>query len=221
MQVASSGPNSATSKLLPQGSGGTFLGRPSALLGDSTAKPATPVVGVPVPVNQGQYSTALQNPVGILERERVAVPPKQTSPAMPLPAAVLQKKSESLLKEYLSVADLNEVLLCVEELKSPDFHPQLVQLAVSMGLQSQDRDRELIRKLLEFLCSKKVLSERDVRTGIMMVADLLEDLALDIPMAPKHIGDLVGKASLAGVAELGLLVDIIQNRRPNAEKVSI
>lgn len=118
-------PNSVNSKLLPQGSSGTFLGRSSALLGESAAKPAASFLGVTAPTHQGQYSVAPKNPVGIPEKERVPVPPKQTAPTVSLPASALQKKSESLLKEYLSVVDLNEALLCVEELKSSDFHPQL------------------------------------------------------------------------------------------------
>lgn len=212
MQALGSRPNSVTSKLLPPGSGGSFLGRPSALLGDSAVRAtATPIprqnVGVLEPLNQGQLGTAPKLP----EKGRVTgPPPKQTAPVATLSPAALQKKSDALLKEYLSVADLNEAMLCVEELQSQDFHPQLVQLAVSMFVESQDRDRDLIKKLLEYLWSKKVLSEKDVSTGIMLVAEQLEDLALDIPMAPKHLGDLVGNFLLSEVVNLGLLVDILQ-----------
>ena len=43
-----------------------------------------------------------------------------------LSLAVLQRKSESLLKGFISVGDLKEARLCVEEPQSPDFHSQLV-----------------------------------------------------------------------------------------------
>eukprot|EP00250_Pteridium_aquilinum_P011831 c20336_g1_i2 orf=506-3106(+) len=208
MPVVGMRPNFANTKFSSQGNSGIYMGRPSALLGDVFGKPVHPIVNMPTPLKQGPYNTSSGNYVGTMER--IETPLKQTATVASLPSAALQKKSESLLREFLSVGDLKEALLCVQELQSPEFYPQLVQLCVTMALDSTDRGRELISKLLEFLWFERVLSQGDVRVGIMMVAEQLEDLAIDVPMAPKHIGDLVGKASLAGVADIGLLIDIIQ-----------
>lgn len=204
-------PNSASSKLLPQGSGGPFFGRPSALLGDSALRTAPPAPRVLEPLNQGQFGTNVKLP----DKETINVPPpkvpppKQTAPPA-LSSAALEKKSDSLLKEYLSVGDLNEAKLCVEELQSRDFHPQLVQMAVLMLLEAQERQRDLVGKLLEFLWSKKVLSTKDVTSGIAMVAEQLEDLVYDVPLAPKYLGNLVGKLLLSEVVDVGLLQEILQ-----------
>lgn len=227
MPVSGTVPNSTTSKLLPQGSGGLGYGRQSALLNDSAAKAGTPPihrqgVGTAESVGQGQghYGTAPRNAAVVLEQERVTVPLKQMAPPASSPPAALSKKSESLLKEYLSVADLNEAMLCVEELQTPDFHPEFVQMTVSMGLESQDRERELIRKLLENLCLKNVVAERDIQAGVVRVAEQLDDLALDIPKAPEHVGDLIGKLSVSGVVDLGLLVEVIQSAKdPGLKKI--
>lgn len=203
-------PNSASSKLLPQGSGGLFYGRSSALLGDSAVKTAPPIprqnVGVLEPLNQGQFGTNAKPP----EKEKVNVPsPKQTAvPA--LSSAALEKKSDSLLKEYFSVGDLNEAKLCVEELQNKDFHPQLVQMAVLMLLEAHERQRDLVGKLLEFLWSKKVMSTSEITSGIAMVAEQLEDLVYDAPLAPMLVGNLVGKLLLSEVVSLGLLQEILQ-----------
>lgn len=186
-----------------------FMSRPSALLGDAFGRPVMNVL--PNPLRPGPYNApsnmTQQSSVGSLER--VEAPTKQIT-ATALPPAALQKTMESLFEEFFSLGDCDEALLCVQDLSSPEFHPHLVQTGVTMAWESTDRGRELLIKLLEFLWSKRVVSQGDLRVGIMMVAEQLEDLALDIPMAPKYLGDLIGKASLAGVAELGLLVDIIQ-----------
>lgn len=207
-------PNSASSKLLLQGSGSSFLGRPSALLSNSSAKPVAPILGQNAGIlqstSQGEHGVSQRNFVGILEQERVAGPPKQTGTEVSLYPAALSKKAESLLKEYLSVVDLKEAMLCVEELQSPDFHPQVVERAILMGLQGQERDRELIRNLLEYLYSRRVVSGRDVGAGIMLVVEPLDDLAIDIPIAPRYIGDLIGTFSLSGVVDLRFLVDVIR-----------
>ncbi|KAI5061888.1 hypothetical protein GOP47_0022427 [Adiantum capillus-veneris] len=211
MPLAGMRPNVAANTRFPsQGNGVAFMATPSALLGDAFGRP---VMNAPPPsLRQGPYNAQSDVTLksSVKSVERVEALSKQTIIGNAVPSAVLQKKTESLFEEFFSLGDLDEALLCVQDLKSPEYNPQLVQIGVTMALDSTDQGRELISKLFEFLCSKKVLSQGDVRAGIRMVAEQLEDLALDIPMAPKYIGDLVGKASLAGVAELGILVDIIQ-----------
>eukprot|EP00249_Psilotum_nudum_P023070 c28740_g1_i1 orf=193-2736(+) len=206
--------SSASTKLLPQGSGGLFTGKSSALLGDSAPRSAPlsrPSYGLPDNAIQEQFGSSMRITSGI-DRERTGplLPLSQPPPPEKIPAvAELSKKSESLLKEYLSIADLNEAMLCVQELQSPEFHPEFVHLAISMGLELQDRQNELISKLLEFLHSKKVISERDIGTGALLVGEQLDDLAIDIPMAPKHFGELIGRLLVVGVFESRRLSEII------------
>ena len=112
---------------------------------------------------------------------------------------VVQRKSESLLKEFISVGDLKEAKLCVEELQSPDFHSQLVQMAITILLESlegQQRERDLVKKLFVHLWAEKVLSDKDIKAGMILTSEQLEDVVLDNPSAPKHFGDLIGKLIL-------------------------
>ena len=69
--------------------------------------------------------------------------------------------------EFL-VGDLKEVKLCVEELQSPDFHFQLVQMAITILLESLEGtiggERDLVKKLFVHLWAEKVLSGKDIKT---------------------------------------------------------
>ncbi|MCO5605952.1 hypothetical protein L7F22_060138 [Adiantum nelumboides] len=197
-------PNSASSKFLSQGSAVSLINRPSALLGDSTVRTTPPAPRVLEPLNQGQVSTNAKPP----EKEKVFLPPKQAAPPASNTAA-LERKSDSLLKEFLSIGDLNEAKLCVEELENKEFYPQFVQMAVMLLLEAQDRQRDLVGTLLEFLWSKKVLSTKDIVSGIGMVAEQLEDLAYDVPLAPKHLGSLVGKLLVSEVVTTESLQDVL------------
>ncbi|MCO5568939.1 hypothetical protein L7F22_022642 [Adiantum nelumboides] len=197
-------PNSASSKFLSQGSAVSLINRPSALLGDSTVRTTPPAPRVLEPLNQGQMSTNAKPP----EKEKVFLPPKHVAPPASNTAA-LERKSDSLLKEFLSIGDLNEAKLCVEELENKEFYPQFVQMAVMLLLEAQDRQRDLVGTLLEFLWSKKVLSTKDIGSGIGMVAEQLEDLAYDVPLAPKHLGSLVGKLLVSEVVPKELLQDVL------------
>ena len=158
-------PAGTSSKLLPTGSGGTFLGRPSALLGDAGASRPVPTL-IPTRQNVGVLEQLNQ---GRAEREKIIE--QVSKPAAPAPAglspAVLQRKSESLLKEFISVGDLKEAKLCVEELQSPDFHSQLVQMAITILLESLEGtiggERDLVKKLFVHLWVEKVLSSKDIK----------------------------------------------------------
>jgi translation initiation factor 4G len=124
------------------------------------------------------------------------------------PATDLPKKTESLVKEYFSVMDLNEALLCVQELKAPYFHPDLVQMTLSLALDRRDRECALVLKLLVYLNAKAVISSQDLRGGVLQIAEQLEDVAMDAPRAPKQFGEMVAGLILAGASELRLLLEV-------------
>ncbi|CAK9861936.1 unnamed protein product [Sphagnum jensenii] len=130
---------------LAQGSGGYgFLGKPSALIGSGTAQ-------LNLLPRQSGYVGEYQ---GVLDTAKEAVrsspPAAQLQPAE-LPATDLSKKTLSLVEEYFSVVDHNEALLCVQQLKAPDFHPELVGIVLSLALDQRDRECALVWKLLVHL----------------------------------------------------------------------
>jgi translation initiation factor 4G len=117
----------------------------------------------------------------------------------------LVRRSESLLKEYFSIVDLNEALLCVQELKKPSFHPEFVRIAISTALEMREKECGLVLKLLVHLQSKGVVSSEDLRGGVVMVAEGLEDMAMDAPLAPKQLGGMIAGLILSEASEVRLM----------------
>ncbi|GER39518.1 eukaryotic translation initiation factor iso4G [Striga asiatica] len=113
----------------------------------------------------------------------------------------LKKKTVSLLEEYFSVRLLDEALQCVEELKSPAYHPEVVKEAISLGLEKSPPGVEPVAKLVNYLLEKKVINVNDVGTGCQLYAALLDDLAIDLPKAPANFGEIVGSLVLGGGLE--------------------
>ena len=183
------------SRLLPQGSGGFISGKTSALLQGSAAPPARPsnyVLGAEpspqVPVSAKPIPTLSALP-------RVEKP--QASAAT-LNLVDLQRKTVSLLEEYFAVRLLDEALQCVEELKSPAYYPEFVKEAISLGLEKSPPCAEPVAKLLEYLFAKKVISARDIGTGCLLYASMLDDVGIDVPKAPNNFGEIIGNLVLAG-----------------------
>lgn len=198
--------STVNSKLLPQGSGGTISGRSSALVhgggGATSARPQNigfstePPPQMPSPVKA----------VSAIPSEK----PQAQAPAPKLNVEELQRKTSSLLEEYFSVRLLDEALQCVEELKAPAYHPEVVKEAISLGLDKSPPCVEAVGSLLEYLFIKKVLSARDIGTGCMLFASLLDDIGIDLPKAPNNFGEIIGKLLLAGTLDFKVVREILK-----------
>lgn len=190
-----------SSKLLPQGSGGLISGRGSALVHGSGGAPPTPTN----PSNFG--SDAEASPV------RVAPPMPSEKPLSAAPKMnndVLQRKTRSLLEEYFSVRLLDEALQCVEELNSPAYHPEFVKEAISLALDRSPPCVEPVANLLEYLLIKRILTARDIGTGSLLFASMLDDIGIDLPKAPNNFGEVIGKLILAGGLDFKVVKEILK-----------
>ena len=122
---------------------------------------------------------------------------------------LLVKKTQSLLDEYWSAQDVEEAVLCVRELSTPHFHPQLVCQVLTSVLERKDRHRELAVMMLHRLWSEGLVTESQLQTGIQDVASLIEDLEIDIPLAGRLIMQMIGKLIAFGCVRLGTIPRIL------------
>lgn len=156
-----------------------------------------------------------------------SVEPAPPSPARTVPAAsmrpinqmpfagrlgpeALKRKTTSLLEEYFSVRMLDEALQCVEELKSPDYHPEFVKEAISLALEKSAPCLEPVAKLLEYLYAKKVLTSADIETGCLLYGSALDDVGIDLPKAPNNFGEIIGMLILGGELNFKVLEAVLK-----------
>jgi hypothetical protein len=59
------------------------------------------------------------------------------------------------------------------------------------------------------LYSEKILPDKDIEAGLMLITDGFDDTAIDIPLAPRFLGELVGRLCLAGATDFRVLKDIM------------
>ncbi|KAG9137394.1 hypothetical protein Leryth_017721 [Lithospermum erythrorhizon] len=194
---------SLNTRLLHQGGG---LSGTSALLQGT---------GPPAPVRQANYGFGVvpqaEVPPPVRPSFTASSPPVANNPTPPFTPDELKRKTISILDEYFSILLLDEALQCLEELKSPSYHSEFVKEAISRGLEKKPPQTvDQAGKLLEYLFAKKVLTPRDVISGIMLYASLLDDLAIDFPKAPTYFGEIVGKLVLAGALDFKLVKEILE-----------
>uniref|UniRef100_A0A2P2MMB1 MI domain-containing protein n=2 Tax=Rhizophora mucronata TaxID=61149 RepID=A0A2P2MMB1_RHIMU len=197
---------SLNTRLLPQGSGGFVGGKSSALLGSGNPPSHTSSFGFSTesPSQVSAPSKTFPTPYTPLVSEK------------PLPAAVklnsdeLRRKTVALLKEFFSVRLLDEAFQCVEELKSPAYHPEVVKEAILLALEENPPCVEPVAKLLEYLFAKKVLTARDIGTGCLLYGSMLDDIGMDLPKAPKNFGEIIGKLVLAESLDFVVVKEILK-----------
>ncbi|KAM1550438.1 hypothetical protein PS1_043233 [Malus domestica] len=199
---------SLSSKYLPQGSGGMIAGKTSALLGaGGPPSRAEPFTQNPKPVVPAASSIPAEKP---LAPATVSNSSKPLTPAAISNLAVLQRKTVSLLEEYFSVRILNEALQCVEELKAPAYHPEVVKEAINLALEKIPPCVEPVIKLLEFLVNKNMLTPVDIGTGCLLYGSMLDDIGIDLPKAPTNFGEILGKLALAKVLDFKVVMQILK-----------
>lgn len=192
------------SKFLPQGSGGIVAGKTSALLqgGGTPVEPSSlsgikPVTQNPKPVTPAAASV-------------VPSPEKPMAPATGSIPVNFHRKTVSLLEEYFSVRMLDEALQCVEELKAPAYHSEVVKEAISLALEKSPPCVEPIIKLLEYLLNKNVLTARDIGTGCLLYGSMLDDIGIDLPKAPNNFGEVLGQLVLAGGLDFKVIKEVLK-----------
>ncbi|XP_027358510.1 eukaryotic translation initiation factor-like isoform X1 [Abrus precatorius] len=191
------------SKLLPQGSGGIISGRNSALVHGGGAFSARPL-------NFGLGAEAASQLSSPAKTVSSVSSEKPLTPAARLNTEDLHRRTVSLLEEYFSVRLLEEALQCVEELKSPSYHPEVVKEAISLALDKSPPCVEPVANLIEYLFIKKILTTRDIGTGCLLFASQLDDIGIDLPKAPSNYGEIIGKLILAGGLDFKVVGEILK-----------
>ncbi|KAK1276206.1 Eukaryotic translation initiation factor isoform 4G-2 [Acorus gramineus] len=193
-------PVNLNSRLLPPGSGSELGGKTSALLQGVGAPPPRQTNFSPV------SDSPVKSPVRVQPTPAAASPP----PAPRVNPIDLQKKTVSLLKEYFSVLDLNEAKQCVEDLKSPQYHGELVKEAITLALDVSPPCGDLVVKLLEYLLAQNVITSRDIGIGCLLYGSVLDDIAIDLPRAPANFGEVMGKLILAGGLDFKVVKAVLE-----------
>lgn len=122
-------------------------------------------------------------------------------------------KTESLLKEFLSSLDFTEAIRCLEDLNldtKDRWH--VVGTTLDFGLElgsgeSKSKERSRTVALLAKLKENKWLKEADLAQGLREVAKNLPERAVDLPVAPKLLGEVVGLLASKGALGLAPALD--------------
>ncbi|KAK4752331.1 hypothetical protein SAY87_021129 [Trapa incisa] len=121
-----------------------------------------------------------------------------------LPEERLRDMSIAAIREYYSAKDVKEVALCIKDLNSPSFYPNMVSLWVLDSFERKEMERDFLTDLLINLSKPQsgTLSQRQLIEGFESVLTNLEDAVNDAPKAPAFLGRIFGKVAAEDVVPL-------------------
>jgi len=110
----------------------------------------------------------------------------------------LKEEVTLLLEEYLETGDLVEADKCVRRLNAPSFHFQLVKLALRLGFPKKPEDRKRVLALLASFAKSGLVSRDHICQGFEVCLEVLDDIKLDVPEAPKLFSEMATEAHNQG-----------------------
>ena len=138
-------------------------------------------------------------------------PVEKKKVAAKLTAEEVPEQCAKLFEEYKSASDLKEALLCVQDIakRAPDS-AAAVELFCVLAVQdvvndSTERAAEQMTKLLAYAAEHGAVSAAPLQAAVGKQLSQLDDLAIDVPMAPKLLGMVLGGLISAKALEAAYL----------------
>ncbi|XP_056598709.1 eukaryotic translation initiation factor 4 gamma 1a isoform X2 [Triplophysa dalaica] len=130
-------------------------------------------------------------------------PPAQSKPA--LSEDEMDKKSKSIIEEYLHINDLKEALQCVQELNSSSLLFVFVRNGVESTLERSTITREHIGLLFQKLVSAGILPAEQYYKGLQEILEMADDMAIDIPHIWVYLAEIITPMLQEGGIPMGHL----------------
>jgi len=147
----------------------------------------------------------VEKAVSLLNREHCTARLERVwGPGDGRPVVELKKEMDQLLQEYLLSRELDEAARCVKELDAAHFHHELVKRGVKIAMEMMDGGKDTLEHLdamsalFGFLVKNAIISEYQVQKGVARLHQLLPDLKLDVPTAPKLLEEFETMAKESG-----------------------
>ncbi len=114
--------------------------------------------------------------------------------------------SQSVFTDFLSSGSLKDAVAAAQELVIPGFGPTLVSIGVNRAYDTLHADEQAkICSLIVELVAHNVIAISDVLSTVETQTKALDDTMLDVPAAPKILGDILGAALAKDMLQAAVL----------------
>jgi translation initiation factor 4G len=113
------------------------------------------------------------------------------------------KSIERLLCDYLRSQDMKEAIDCIEELKTTQFHSDIVDRGVNL-LFDHKEGPVLLVTLFRQLATDGIFTRKHLETGLAPTLEILDDLIIDFPLALTQLAAFVAPLIVDSMLSLSI-----------------
>lgn len=122
-------------------------------------------------------------------------------------AEKVEEKTKSLITEYMQVCDIKEAVLCVKEIVAGAKNAQALAVMTKHVVAhvvdvSTEKATQLLTKLLIACVKECGVDSAVVQSDLDEQIEALEDIAIDVPMAPKLLGGMLAQMVIEGAFDV-------------------
>jgi len=128
--------------------------------------------------------------------------------AAPMTLTQYKRAIEPIITEYFDSGDVDEILICIQEINVPSYTYEFVKRAVNMSFDRTDRERELISKLFS-LGYPDVFSTNMLGKGFERLFELIDEIEKDAPKARDMLATYVARAVVDDILPPSFLSDAV------------
>ncbi|XP_060749605.1 eukaryotic translation initiation factor 4 gamma 3 isoform X5 [Tachysurus vachellii] len=125
------------------------------------------------------------------ESVKLEAMPGPTTDKPALSEEEMEKRSKSIIDEFLHINDYKEAMQCVEELEQATMLYVFVRVGVESTLERSQITRDHIGQLFHQLLQAGILSKSQFFKGFSEILEIADDMAIDIPHIWLYLAELV------------------------------
>ncbi|XP_058265223.1 eukaryotic translation initiation factor 4 gamma 3 isoform X4 [Hemibagrus wyckioides] len=125
------------------------------------------------------------------ESVKLEAMPGPTTDKPALSEEEMEKRSKSIIDEFLHINDYKEAMQCVEELEQATMLYVFVRVGVESTLERSQTTRDHIGQLFHQLLQAGILSKSQFFKGFSETLEIADDMAIDIPHIWLYLAELV------------------------------
>jgi len=114
------------------------------------------------------------------------------------------KSIDRLLCDFLRSQDMKEAIDCIEELKTLQYHSDIVDRGVNLLFDANKEGASLLVNLFRQLATDGIVTRKHLETGLAPSLEILDDLLFDFPLALTQLAAFVAPLIVDSVLSLSL-----------------
>jgi translation initiation factor 4G len=114
------------------------------------------------------------------------------------------KSIERLLYDFLRSQDMKEAIDCIEELKTTQYHSDMVDRGVNLLFDANKDGAALLVNLFRQLATDGIVTRKHLEVGLAPSLEILDDLIIDFPLALSQLAAFVAPLVVDSVLPLSI-----------------